>query len=45
VDVAVAAHPHIEAFLRQRVNERSTFDEAHKRLAMLAQMRERGLRT
>ncbi len=45
VDIAVAANPHIEAFLKQRVNERSTFEEAHKRLAMLAQMRERGLRT
>lgn len=45
VDIAVAAHPQIEAFLKQRVNERSTFEEAHKRLAMLAQMRERGLRT
>jgi flagellum-specific ATP synthase len=45
VDVAVAAHPHIDAFLKQRVNESSTFEEAHKRLAMLAAMRERGLRT
>jgi flagellum-specific ATP synthase len=45
VDIAVAAHPHIEAFLKQRVSERTSFEEAHKRLAMLAQMRERGLRT
>jgi len=45
VDVAVAANPHIEAFLKQRVNERSSFEEAHRRLALLAQMRERGLRS
>ena len=45
VDVAVAAQPQIDAFLKQRVNESSTFEEAHKRLAMLAAMRERGLRT
>ena len=45
VDTAVAANPHIEAFLKQRVNESSSFEEAHRRLAMLAQMRERGLRS
>ena len=45
VDVAVAANPHIEAFLKQRVTESSSFEEAHRRLAMLAQMRERGLRS
>jgi len=45
VDVAVAANPHIEAFLKQRVSESSSFEEAHRRLAMLAQMRERGLRS
>jgi flagellum-specific ATP synthase len=45
VDVAVAAHPHIEAFLKQRVNEGSSVEEAHRRLTMLAQMRERGLRS
>jgi FliI/YscN family ATPase len=45
VDVAIAAMPHIEAFLKQRVNESSSFEEAHRRLALLAQMRERGLRT
>jgi flagellar biosynthesis/type III secretory pathway ATPase len=45
VDLAVAAHPHIEAFLKQRVNEGSSFEEAHRKLAMLAQMRERGLRS
>jgi flagellum-specific ATP synthase len=44
VDVAINATPHIDAFLKQRVNESSSFEEAHKRLAMLAQMRERGLR-
>ncbi|MEI9936944.1 MAG: FliI/YscN family ATPase [Pseudomonadota bacterium] len=45
VDTAVAANPHIEAFLKQRVNESSSFEEAHRKLAMLAQMRERGLRS
>jgi FliI/YscN family ATPase len=45
VDLAVAAHPHIDAFLKQRVNEGSSFEEAHRRLALLAQMRERGLRS
>ncbi|HEX2674782.1 MAG TPA: FliI/YscN family ATPase [Polyangiaceae bacterium] len=45
VDIAVAAHPHIEAFLKQRVNEGTSFEEAHRKLAMLAQMRERGLRS
>ena len=44
VDVAIQATPHIDSFLKQRVNESSSFEEAHKRLAMLAQMRERGLR-
>ncbi|MEO8905650.1 MAG: FliI/YscN family ATPase [Polyangiaceae bacterium] len=44
VDVAIAALPHIDAFLKQRVNESSTMEEAHRKLAMLAQMRERGLR-
>ncbi|MEO7037474.1 MAG: FliI/YscN family ATPase [Polyangiaceae bacterium] len=44
VDVAIAALPHIEAFLKQRVNESSTMEEAHRKLALLAQMRERGLR-
>lgn len=44
VDVAIAAMPHVEAFLKQRVNESSSFEEAHRRLALLAQMRERGLR-
>ena len=45
VDVAIAATPHIDAFLKQKVGESSSFDESHRRLALLAQMRERGLRT
>ena len=45
VDVAIAAMPQIDAFLKQRVTEKSTPQEARQRLAMLAQLRERGLRT
>jgi len=45
VDLAVAAHPHIEAFLKQRVTEGTTLEEARRKLTMLAQMRERGLRS
>ena len=45
VDVAIAAMPQIDAFLRQRVTEKSTPQEARQRLAMLAQLRERGLRS
>jgi len=44
VDVAISATPHVEAFLKQRVNERSGFPEAHTRLAQLAMLRERGQR-
>jgi flagellum-specific ATP synthase len=45
VDVAIAATPQLDAFLRQRVSEKSTPQEARQRLAMLAQLRERGLRS
>jgi flagellar biosynthesis/type III secretory pathway ATPase len=45
VDTAIAATPHIEAFLKQKVSESSSFEESHRRLALLAQMRERGLRS
>src|SRR5882724_7377535 len=44
VDVAIAATPHIDAFLKQKVGESSSFEESHRRLALLAQMRERGIR-
>jgi len=45
VDIAIAAMPHIDAFLKQKVTEKCTPQEARQRLAMLAQMRERGLRS
>src|SRR5450432_3255165 len=41
VDIAIAATPQLDAFLRQRVSEKSTPQEARQRLAMLAQLRER----
>src|SRR3954470_14785318 len=45
VDVAIAAMPQIDTFLKQRVTDKSTQQEARQRLAMLAQLRERGLRS
>jgi len=45
VDIAVAANPHIEAFLKQRVNEGTSLEDARRKLTMLAQMRERGVRS
>jgi flagellum-specific ATP synthase len=44
VDVAIAATPHMDAFLKQKVSESASFEETHRRLALLAQMRERGVR-
>ncbi|HEY2407714.1 MAG TPA: FliI/YscN family ATPase [Polyangiaceae bacterium] len=44
VDTAIAAMPQIDAFLRQKMSERSALPEAHMKLAMLAQLRERGKR-
>jgi flagellum-specific ATP synthase len=44
VDTAIAAMPQVDAFLRQKMNERTGLPEAHMKLAQLAQLRERGKR-
>ena len=38
VDAACAAHPHIDAFLKQRTNERTSTEETQARLLKLGML-------